>query len=116
MTKYRSSKRFLSIAMALTLAIGIFAAIPMSAHAVGIQNGMGTITVNNTTVGFAGQEWWVIGDGTTGVNPIAGHVTLLVKGGNPYDNVLYRDPNIAAGTGLAIYENGGLHIAMTNIL
>ncbi len=35
------------------------------------------LTVNSSKIAFAGHEWWVIGDGTVGVEPRPGHITLL---------------------------------------
>ena len=37
------------------------------------------VTVNDSVVVFAGHEWWVVGDGTTGINPQPGSITLLAK-------------------------------------
>lgn len=37
------------------------------------------LVVNESTVAFAGHEWWVIGDGTSGVNPQQDTLTLLAK-------------------------------------
>ena len=51
--------------------------LPISALAAGIKSGQPTLTVNQSKVAFAGYEWWVIGDGASGVYPQAGHITLL---------------------------------------
>ena len=51
--------------------------LPISALAAGIKSGRPTLTVNQSKVAFAGYEWWVIGDGASGVYPQAGHITLL---------------------------------------
>ena len=100
------------------LTLGVFAAMPMGAHAVEIQDGTGTITPNigggtatptGTTIGFAGQEWWVIGNGTVGGSSVTGNVTLLVKGGNPYGRSMYNFSNTS------VYDGGELYTAMTNI-
>lgn len=60
-------KRWLSIVLALCMALGL---APVSAQAAGI--GETEIRVNNTKVAFGGHEWWVIGDGKTGVFPQEG--------------------------------------------
>ena len=82
----------------------------VSAANVEMQAGAPIFIINTSVIGFAGQEWWVIGDGTSGVHPVADHVTLLAKStGNPYGNVAY---NLS---GDSVYPNGGLHTAMTSI-
>ena len=79
-------KRWLSIMLALCMALGL---APVSAQAAGI--GETEIRVNNTKVAFGGHEWWVIGDGKTGVFPQEGHLTLWAA--NPdaeFAGVFYR--------------------------
>ena len=79
-------KRWLSIVLALCMALGL---APVSAQAAGI--GETEIRVNNTKVAFGGHEWWVIGDGKTGVFPQEGHLTLWAA--NPdaeFAGVFYR--------------------------
>ena len=81
-------KRWLSIVLALCMALGL-ALAPVSAQAAGI--GETEIRVNNTKVAFGGHEWWVIGDGKTGVFPQEGHLTLWAA--NPdaeFAGVFYR--------------------------
>ena len=101
-----------SILLALALAF----TMPMSAMAVDIQAGTGTIVPNigistGTSIGFAGQEWYVIDAGGSGVtNPGANHVTLLVKStGIPYGNGFYNS------SGFSVYNGGDLYTAMTGI-
>ena len=79
-------KRWLSIVLALVMALGL---APVPAQAAGI--GETEIRVNNTKVAFGGHEWWVIGDGKTGVFPQEGHLTLWAA--NPdaeFEGVVYR--------------------------
>ena len=79
-------KRWLSIVLALCMALGL---APVPAQAAGI--GETEIRVNNTKVAFGGHEWWVIGDGKTGVFPQEGHLTLWAA--NPdaeFAGVFYR--------------------------
>ena len=68
-------------AVLLLCALLVKALLPTAAMAadIEIQSGAGTNTVNTTVVGFGGKEWYVIGDGTSGVNPLSGHLTLLAK-------------------------------------
>ena len=116
----RTSKKVLSIALALMLTLGVFAAMPMSVFAavpdIEMKAGTPTLTVTDASnvgsiIGFAGQEWYVIGDGTSGVNPVANSVTLLVKStGDPYGNSAYN-----ATTDTSKYENGQLHTSMTGL-
>ena len=61
----------------------------------GIQSGTPGITPNRTVVGFAGQEWWVVGyNGPPGVYTTRGDtdsVTLLLKSaGTPYGTAAFR--------------------------
>ena len=79
-------KRWLSIVLALVMALGL---APVPTQAAGI--GETEIRVNNTKVAFGGHEWWVIGDGKTGVFPQEGHLTLWAA--NPdaeFEGVVYR--------------------------
>ncbi len=75
----------------LTLAM-VISLLPTSVLAVRIQEDTPNITVNTTKVAFAGQTWWVIGDGESGVYPQTDHITLLaatpVKGSS---RVEFRD-------------------------
>ena len=79
----RKTKRAFAILLTICLAIGI---LPTTALASGMQANTPTFKLssgNNTSVvAFAGKEWWVIGDGTNGVNPAANTVTLLAKEDN----------------------------------
>ncbi len=47
------------------------------------------VTVNESVVVFAGHEWWVIGDGTTGINQQPGTITLLAKE-DVYGDTVFR--------------------------
>lgn len=93
--KQSRGKKIMTAVLMLALVLTL---VPMAAGATGIQAGAGTITPNidrddGTIVGFAGQEWWVIGYDGTGVYTSAGDtdsVTLLVKGGNPYGGCNFR--------------------------
>ncbi len=90
-----AGKKILSLALAALLATG-----SMTAQAAGIQPEALAITLNiggigdGTVVGFAGQEWCVIGNSGSGVRAPSGHITLLAKStGNPYGNVAFRTGN-----------------------
>ena len=64
--------------------------LPVSAA--GMQDGVPAWTVEESTVAFAGQEWWVVGDAETGICPQENSVTLLLKSeGNPYGNIAFRN-------------------------
>ena len=84
-------KRWLSIVLALVMALGL-APVPVQAQKSQIAEGeWENIRVNNTKVAFGGHEWWVIGDGKTGVFPQEGHLTLWAA--NPdaeFAGVFYR--------------------------
>jgi hypothetical protein len=80
---------FTAVIMVLTLC---FTLTPTAAFAdADIQVGAPTLTVNTSVVGFAGQEWWVIGDSNSGVYQQPDGITLLLKSSeNPYGSVAYR--------------------------
>lgn len=84
-------KRWLSIVLALVMALGL-APVQVQAQKSEIAEGeWENIRVNNTKVAFGGHEWWVIGDGKTGVFPQEGHLTLWAA--NPdaeFAGVFYR--------------------------
>lgn len=78
----------------LVVFIMVMTLLSASALAVEIQAGTGTITPNiglstGTVIGFAGQEWWVIGYNGSGVYTSGtGPATLFLKStGNPYGTV-----------------------------
>jgi hypothetical protein len=76
----------------------LWALAPVTAFAVGIAAWPSAITPNigidtGTVAGFAGQEWWAVGDGTSGIYTAApaNSLTLLHKSaGNPYGPIEYR--------------------------
>ncbi len=86
-------KKILSFVLLVVLLVMLF---PTTALAVEIQAGRGTPTVNSSVIGFAGQEWWVIGDNSSGVTAPTGHVTLLAKGYTPMATVLLTPAEIAS--------------------
>ena len=86
-----------AIAMALCVA-------PGAAFAAGIQAGQADLTVNTSKVAFAGHEWWVVGDATSGVYPQAGHTTLLAAN-NDFGSSAFRSGNGAtAADGYTAYD------------
>lgn len=84
-------KRWLSVLLALVMALSL---VPVQVQAQKSQIAEGeweNIRVNATKVAFGGHEWWVIGDGKTGVFPQEGHLTLWAA--NPdaeFEGVVYR--------------------------
>ena len=62
---------------ALTALVMVLCLAPATVSAAGVQSGPASLTVNSSKVAFAGHEWWVIGDASSGVYPQAGHITLL---------------------------------------
>jgi hypothetical protein len=68
----RVMKKATSVALAAVVALTVLAVMPAPALAADIEMESGLlatnlITVNTTVVGFAGREWYVIGDGSSGV-------------------------------------------------
>ncbi|MGL6201124.1 MAG: InlB B-repeat-containing protein [Lachnospiraceae bacterium] len=80
---------------------------------VGIQPESSTnYTVNNTVIGFAGQEWWVIGDDISGVtSPQADSVTLWSK---TYNSSYYGIFNPYTGTTGNNKYDGSTHYTTIN--
>ena len=79
--------------------------LPATAFAAGIENGQTTLTVNQSKVAFAGHEWWVIGDSTTGVYPKNGHITLLAANlDSDFQNVPFRRGQGSSGDGYTEYQ------------
>ncbi len=73
-------KKKLSIMLAAIMAVCMLpTATFASSEDAGLQTGTPAFTINSSTVAFGGYEWWVIGDGTSGVNPVSGTITLLTK-------------------------------------
>ena len=103
--KKRLAAILLSLSMVLTL-------IPAAAFAAGMQSGTASLTVNQSKVAFAGHEWRVIGDGTSGVYPQEGHITLLAANlDQEFQNVRFRTsggynlPNSKWYSGIMYYVN-----------
>ena len=74
----KKRKRVLSVLMtaclvAVMMPITVFA----QGETVKMQTGTAGLTVNESKVAFAGREWWVVGDGTSGIYPQESHITLL---------------------------------------
>lgn len=65
--------------------------LPAAASAADIQEGTPAFALNETVVAFAGHEWYVIGNGTSGVSPQSGHLTLLAK--DSFGNSAFRMGN-----------------------
>ena len=91
-------KRYLAKLSAIALTVMMLTVfVPMGSFAADIQMvaDTPTLTVNSTirTIGFAGQEWYVIGYNGTGVYTTIGDtnsVTLFVKGGSPYGTTQFH--------------------------
>jgi len=81
----KKSKRFLAAIITVMMVMTLLPAMALAAD-IGMEADAPELTVNTSTIGFAGQEWYVIGYNGAGVDSTAGdeHATLLVKGGNPY--------------------------------
>ena len=78
--KMRTKKKRKAAMLASILAVML--AVPQvvsAAPAAQSQEDAPLLVVNESTVAFAGHEWWVIGDGTTGVYQQSDSVTLLAK-------------------------------------
>lgn len=81
-------KRILSVLLILTMVASILSTSALAddgegaAAAAGIPFGLPDISMSSSTdvgtvIGFDSQEWYVIGDGHSGVRPVEGHLTLL---------------------------------------
>jgi hypothetical protein len=98
----------LAAVLAATLILAPVLAPQPASGDVGMASGAGSLTVNSSTVGFAGQEWWVIGKNVSGSgfgvysNP-TNSLTLLVKGGNPYGNSVFSSSNVNDYSGSSLY-------------
>ena len=95
-------KRVLGIL--LTLCIMLYH-MPITAPAAEIKSKLPTLTVNQSKVAFAGHEWWVIGDGTSGVYPQSGHITLLsANADSDFKNVIFRNGQNTESQGYKKYS------------
>lgn len=82
----KTRRRFLSILLVFCV---ILALVPLTVFAAGMADGITNLTVNQSKVAFAGHEWWVVGDGTSGIYPQKGHITLLAANAGLMDSVFY---------------------------
>lgn len=90
----------------------ILSRMPTTVFAVGMQSGTSTLTVNQGKVAFAGHEWWVIGDGTSGVYPQENHITLLAANlDEEFENIPFRTGSNGSFDGSTWYYEDGYHYA-----
>ena len=102
-------KKLLSVFLALVMVLCL---APTAVFAIGMQSSTTGITVNSTKVAFAGHEWWVIGDGTSGVYPQSDHITLLAANlDSDFQNVPFRRGQSAEFTGSSQYSGNGWYYA-----
>jgi putative cell wall-binding protein len=77
--------------LALVLCLAL---LPAQAFALDMQVDAPALTVNTSVIGFAGQEWYVIGYDGSGVYSQSNTATLLLKSsGTPYGNTAFRTGN-----------------------
>ena len=103
--KQKRAVKMGSLMLTMVMALRMGMAVPVSAMAADIEMEAGTptLTVNSTTqtIGFGGQEWYVIGYNGTGIYSQANTATLLHKG---------------AGTNPEAYGNTAFHSSSSNYL
>ena len=104
----KTKRKFLSILLTLSL---VLALAPMTAFAAGMADGTTNLTVNQSKVAFAGHEWWVIGDGTSGIYPQEGHITLLAANAGLMDSVFYGHQ--FRKTSDSAFENSSIYVRQT---
>ena len=83
----RTRKKRKAAVLASTLALLL--AVPQVVSAAQVQTAAPQFTVNASTVAFAGHEWWVVGNDTTGIYQQPDSVTLLAKG-NDFGKSVFR--------------------------
>jgi hypothetical protein len=107
--KPKLRSRVLAVMLSLALLAGL---MPATVYAVGMQSGTSTLTVNQSKVAFAGHEWWVIGDGTSGVYPQENHITLLAANlDEEFENIPFRTGSNGSFDGSTWYYEDGYHYA-----
>ena len=116
--KQKLRSRVSAALLSLAVIIGL---MPGTVFAAGMQSGTSTLTVNQSKVAFAGHEWWVIGDGTSGVYPQTGHITLLsakndfgttafrTRGSSPFTDSTYYYSDDGGGGGYYANNPNGLN-------
>jgi hypothetical protein len=85
MTKVRTK----ILGLMLTAALLLMLLLPSGVLAAELREGVPALTVNSSVVGFAGQEWYVIGDNESGIYRQADAVTLLAKN-HVYGMIAFR--------------------------
>ncbi len=85
------TRKSLTMLLALVLCLAL---LPAQAFALDMQVDAPALTVNTSVIGFAGQEWYVIGYDGSGVYSQSNTATLLLKSsGTPYGNTAFRTGN-----------------------
>lgn len=107
--KPKRSNRVLAALLSLVLLVGL---IPAAASAAEMQSGTSTLTVNQSKVAFAGHEWWVIGDGASGVYPQQNHITLLAANlDSEFQNTTFRTGSSSQFDNSTLFSQGTLYYA-----
>lgn len=82
------TRKSLAVLLALVLCAAL---LPVQAFALDMQADAPVLIVNTSVIGFAGQEWYVIGYDGSGIYSQSNTATLLLKSsGSPYGSTAFR--------------------------
>jgi hypothetical protein len=89
----------LAAVLAATLILAPVLAPQPASGAVGMASGAEALTVNSSTIGFAGQEWWVVGKNVggsaSGVSSATSNtLTLLHRSGTGYGETAFSSGSV----------------------
>lgn len=104
----KTKRRLLCILLTLCM---ILALAPLTVFAAGMPDGITNLTVNQSKIAFAGHECWVVGDGTSGIYPQEGHITLLAANAGLMDSIFYGHRFRAMSSNE--FENSSVYIRKT---
>ncbi len=110
--KKKKIKRVSALALSLVMALSL-TSLPV--YAAEMESGTASLTVNSSKVAFAGYEWWVIGNETSGVYPQANHITLLSANTNFGTTAFRSDSNTSYSSTRNEYAKSDLQQYMENI-
>lgn len=105
--KIKFGKKVMPVFLSFLLLIGLMPTVVFAAE---MEDGVANLTVNSSKVAFAGHEWWVIGDGTSGVYPQENHITLLAAN-NRFGTIAFRTGNYSSFDNSTQYSGDGWYYA-----
>ena len=107
--KTKFGKKVMPVFLSFLFLIGLMPTVVFAAE---MEDGVASLTVNESVVAFAGYEWWVIGNAENGVYSKDNSVTLLAKElQEDWKNVAFRTGSVRQIEGFTQYNGDSWYYA-----